>query len=153
MNKKLIVLLMVLVIVACCSSGCAKIAPRLAKIPSKIDAHTSTYSDSDTLPWNWMQTYELYGEKGTEFKIRYKGNAPVDLMILDAQNYKIYCRAIDSGRYTTKINGKYWLNRNEANIAFTQPDNKQYYFVIDNTDIFSNGAKSGRSVAYTITLS
>jgi len=62
MNKKLIVLLMVLVIVACCSSGCAKIAPRLAKIPSKIDAHTSTYSDSDTLPWNWMQ-HTNYTEK------------------------------------------------------------------------------------------
>lgn len=160
MKKKLIILLIVLVIVACSFSGCVGAIKSLPKAAmarlavggaaAYISDAEETYSDSDTLPWNWMQAYELYGEKGTKFKIHYEGNAPVDLLILDAKNYNIYDRALDSGRYTTKINGKYWSDRKEVNIAFTQPDNQQYYFVIDNTDLF--GAKSGRSVTYSLTL-
>ena len=156
MKKALTILLIVLVIAACSFSGCAKAVSKAKFLKAgehALDAYASTYSDSDTLSWNWMQTYELYGEKGTEFRIHYKGNVPVDLMILDAQNYNIYDRALDSGRYTTKIDGKCWLNKNEVNIVFTQPDNRQYYLVIDNTDLFANGAKSGRSVTYSLTLS
>lgn len=159
MERKWVVLLVVVVLIAACSfSGCAKATSKLMaskagiKISNALE-NSQTYSDSDTLSWNWVQTYELIGERGTEFKIHYKGNAPVDLMILDSKNLNIYDRAVESGRYTTKVNGKFWLNRNEVNIAFTQPDNQQYYLVIDNTDLFSNGAKSGRTVTYTITLS
>lgn len=153
MKKVLIILLIVLVVVACSFSGCAKAVSKAKFLKAgdhALDAVASTYTDSDTLSWNWMQTYELFGEKGTKFKIHYEGNAPVDLLILDAKNYNIYDRAIESGRYTSQINGKYWSDRKEVNIAFTQPDNQQYYFVIDNTDLF--GAKSGRSVTYTLTL-
>ena len=155
MEKKWIILLVVLLLIAACSfSGCAKAVSKakFLKAGDAVADAASTYTDSDTLSWNWMQTYELYGETGTEFRIHYKGNAPVDLMILDVQNYNIYNRAVDSGRYTTKINGKFWLNKNEVNIVFTQPDTRQYYLVIDNTDLFSNGAKSGRSVTYSLTL-
>ncbi|MBP2134537.1 hypothetical protein J2128_002508 [Methanomicrobium sp. W14] len=111
------------------------------------------YSDSDTLRENYMQTYNLNGEKGTVFNIHYEGNAPVDLMILDPENNRIYNRLLDDPDYHHSINGYLYLNRREANIEFTQPDDQQYYFIIDNIDLLTNGANSGRSVKYTLTIS
>ncbi|GLI47303.1 hypothetical protein MBOURGENBZM_20950 [Methanoculleus bourgensis] len=46
-----------------------------------------------------------------------------------------------------------YLNKKEANIKFTQPDNQQYCLVIDNTYLMTNGASSGRTVSYSITIS
>ena len=158
MDRKWIILLVLLLLIAACSSsGCSKATTKL-KI-WKAEQHAldalddrSTYSDSDTLPADYMQAYELQGEKGTVFNIHYEGNAPVDLMILDPENYYRYDRALDGSDSVGSIRGQLYLNKNEVDIKFTQPDDQQYRLVIDNTYLMINGANSGRSVTYTITL-
>lgn len=157
-RKWVILLVVVLVIVTCSFSGCAKAASKLAvlkagvKVNNALDS-ASTYTDSDTIQENQMCAYELLGEKGTVYNIHYEGNGPVDLMILDPENYYRYDRALDGSNSGGGIRGQLYLNKNEVGIKFTQPDDQQYRFIIDNTYLMTNGANSGRSVAYTLTVS
>jgi len=142
-------------IMACSFSGCAKGLSKLKIL--KVGDHaldaTSTYTDSDTVYRDQMCSYELYGEKGTVYNIHFEGNGPVDLIILNPENYRRYDRALDGYRSKERMKGWFYLNKKEVDIKFTQPDDQQYHFIIDNTYLMTNGANSGRSVAYTLTIS
>jgi len=114
---------------------------------------TTTYSDSDTVLKDHMYVYELPGKKGTVYNINYKGNGPVDLLILNPENYYRYDRALDGLSSGGSVWGQLYLNKREANIKFTQPDDQQYRFIIDNTYLMTDGANSGRAISYTLTIS
>ncbi|WOX55043.1 hypothetical protein R6Y95_06095 [Methanoculleus palmolei] len=153
-RKWIILLVVVLLVVACGSAGCAKTVSKLKvlKAGDAVADAASTYTDSDTTQENQMYAYELLGEKGTVYNIHFEGNGPVDLMILNPENYYRYDRALD-GNSEGSIRGQLYLNKKEADIKFTQPDDQQYRFIIDNTYLMTNGANAGRSVAYTVTIS
>lgn len=156
MGKKLILLLVVLILVTCGFPGCAKLAKGLKAVRPIYHfleaCDSGPFSDSDTLEADYMQPYELYGEKGTVFNIQYKGDASVDLIILDPENYRLYNRLLDDPSFYHGIEGRFYLKKKTANIEFTQPDDQQYYFIIDNTDV-PDGAYSGKSVTYSVTIS
>lgn len=159
MGAKLVFLLVLIIIVSCCFAGCSKsskyVKPGVRAL-SVISSHypdLEIYSDSDTLPANYMQSYELTGEKGGVFDIHYEGNEPVDLMILDAENFKLYNHALDNANLDLEFIGYIYRDRNEITIKFTKEDEKDYYFVIDNTEFVGSGANCGKSVKYTITAS
>ncbi|MDD3407532.1 MAG: hypothetical protein PHP13_05550 [Methanomicrobium sp.] len=114
---------------------------------------SGNYYDSDTLEYSWSQSYELCGDNGKVFNIHYEGSVPADLMIFDSDNNNLYNHALENFNLYLNFYGKIYKNVQKKDIKFIQPDDSQYYFIIDNTELVHGGADSGKALKYILSAS
>jgi hypothetical protein len=77
---------------------------------------------------------------------------PVDLLVLDESNYKIFTDGFTSGNYRPFRTIGFNPFIIETTESYTLPKKGMYYVVIENSDYLSNGANAGRGVKYQVTI-
>jgi len=77
---------------------------------------------------------------------------PVDLLILDESNYKVFSDGFTLGRYKPFRTIGFSPFIIETTETYTLPKKGMYYVVIENSDYLNNGANAGRGVKYQITI-
>jgi hypothetical protein len=105
------------------------------------------------VPYDFATPYKLSGEKGETFSIEIKTDgAPVDLLVLDSTNYKIYMNDFKNDAHDS------WrsvIHRDIVSKSFSYrlPDTGTYYLVIENSRFSKDGADAKRSVNVAVKIS
>ena len=104
------------------------------------------------VPYNYMQPYELWGEKGARFTFFVKTDgAPVDLLLLDAVNYQKYEDAFcyeGSGTW----NGYTYRDIVQKKFSYVLPETGTYWLLIENSNFIDNGADAKRNVNVAVKI-
>lgn len=77
---------------------------------------------------------------------------PVDLIVLDEENFKLFDAGFSSGtfkNFRTVGSNPFIIETTET---YTLPKKDHYYVVIENSDFLPNGADAGQGVKYSITI-
>jgi hypothetical protein len=104
------------------------------------------------VPYDHCRPYELWGEKGVYFDIEIKTDgAPVDVLILNTENYIKYNKAFTEG-ISTKWNGIFHRDIVSKKFRFTLPESGTYYMIIENSKFTSDGADAKREVNIAVSI-
>jgi hypothetical protein len=108
--------------------------------------------ETKNVPYDYIQPYELSGEKGAKFNIEIKTDgAPVDILVLDSKNYIIYNNDFENGAHDS---WKSVIHRDIVSKSFSYklPETGTYYLVIENSDFSKDGADAKRAVNVAIKI-
>ena len=104
------------------------------------------------VPYDYMDGYELWGDKGARFTFFVKTDgAPVDLLLLDAVNYQKYDGAFCYEGCGT-WNGYTYRDIVQKKFSYVLPETGTYYLVIENSDFIDNGADAKRAVNVAVKI-
>lgn len=122
-------------------AGCTGMGTNLEPIVETID-----------VPYDYIQPYELWGEKGVSFAITIKTDgAPVDLLILDTENYIKFSKAFENDISET-WDAVIYRDVISKEFSYTLPDHGTYYLVIENSEFTTNGADAKRDVSVSVRI-
>lgn len=137
--KRCIVLL--LVVISLFLAGCTSSSSSFKPIDETIN-----------IPYDYVQPYELSGEKGATFDISIKTDgSPVDILIFDSENYLEYDKAFETGS-GGKWKSVMYRDIVSKSFSYTLPEIGSYWLVIENSEFTSNGADAKRSVNVTVKI-
>jgi len=118
----------------------------------KSDTAISVFDETDNLEYNYIIHYLLSGDQGYQFNIKITTDgAPVDILILDENNYLEYSNAFEK-RSSFSINGVFYKNVVSKNFKYTLPSRGKYYLVIENSKFLKDGADAKRAVNYQVSV-
>lgn len=135
--------------------------PGLLLVIALVVLTAGCVSQTETL---WNETayiddgYEIhYGFNVTDppvtlqVSLKTDGN-PVDLVVLDEENFKIFDAGVSSGTFKNFRTVGSNPSVIETTQTYTLPKKDRYYVVIENSDFLPNGADAGQGVKYSITI-
>jgi len=97
-------------------------------------------------------SYLLAGDQGYQFNIEITTDgAPVDVLVLDENNYQVYSNAFKNGG-STSFNGVIYTYVVTKNFQYVLPSQGKYYLVIENTLFLKDGADAKRDVNVQVTV-
>jgi len=104
------------------------------------------------LPYDYIQPYELWGEKGARFTFFIKTDgAPVDILLLDEENYQKLDQAFCyDGSGTWK--GYTYCDIVQKKFSYVLPEAGTYFLVIENSQFIDDGADAKRAVNVAVKI-
>lgn len=102
--------------------------------------------ETKTVPYNHILSYLLAGDQGYQFNIEITTDgAPVDVLVLDENNYQVYSNAFKNGG-STSFNGVIYTSVVTKNFQYVLPSQGKYYLVIENAPFLTDGADAKNDV-------
>ncbi len=155
--KTVIVLCLIILVLMTFSAGCSKGLVTALK-SMKVGMHASEaydneelISDSQYLQYDYIQKYEIWGEKGVSFDISVKSSGNIDILILDVENYMKYTNGFENG-INKPFRGSIYKNVNSKDFQYCLPETGTYYMIIENSKFVSGGADARRGVNIEVSV-
>jgi hypothetical protein len=89
--------------------------------------------ETKTVPYNHILSYLLAGDQGYQFNIEITTDgAPVDVLVLDENNYQVYLNSLKNDAFSFSFNGVIYNTVVTKNFQYVLPYQGKYYLVIEN---------------------
>ena len=109
-------------------------------------------NESKTVQYHYIAYYLLAGDQGYHFTIDINTDgAPVDVLILDEDNFQTYSNAFKVGG-STSFTGVFYRFVIEKNFDYLLPSQGKYYLVIENAPFLVDGADARRDVKVDVNI-
>ena len=140
------------------SAGCSKGLVKSLKYTKAVDNAAEAcevaevLSDSQHLAYDYMQTYELWGEEGACFDISVESTGGnIDILIMDVDNYINYDKGFEEG-INKQFRAVTYKDVNSENFQYCLPESGTHYMVIENSKFLKGGADARCGVDISVSV-
>jgi len=103
------------------------------------------------IQYNHIKYSSFSANSGDSFQISVSASNPVDVLIFDQNNFKIYQKGFTSGS-AVSFRGAIYKSIKSKEITYVAPNSGTYYIVIENSDFLSNGADAKTTVVSSVKI-